>query len=313
MNAKMSERTSGGSGDAAVSFHDGRMLIGGRMVESVSGRWLDSHNPANLQPIGRVPMANLEDAALAFEAARVAQKEWAALDMSQRGKLLLAFCDRMQERAEEILAIEVADTGNTIGPMRNDLTNGLARLRYFVGLAYELKGHSVPSTAKNLHFTVREPYGVCARILAFNHPINFALSGIGAPLMAGNAIILKPSEQSPLSASIFGEVAAEVLPAGIVNVLTGGMEAGQALVAHPRIKRLSFVGSARTRHGHPARCGRKRNQAHLPGAWRQEPVHRVSGRTGRQGRRRRRQGHEFRLAGSVMRVNQPIACAREDL
>lgn len=228
------------------AFHDGRMLIGGRMVESASGRWLDSHNPANLEPIGRVPMADTADVAAAVEAALTAQKEWAAMDMNRRAALLLKFCDRLQERSDEILALEVADTGNTITLMRNDLANGLERLRYFVGIAYELKGQSVPSTAKNLHFTIREPYGVCARILAFNHPIYFALCGIGAPLMAGNAIILKPSEQSPLSASIFGEVAAEVLPAGIVSVVTGGQEAGEALVRHPRIKRLSFVGSART-------------------------------------------------------------------
>ena len=246
MNTRVENPAQHQPADAGRAFHDGRMLIGGRMVESVGGGWLESRNPANLELIGRVPMANAEDAALAVEAARVAQKEWAALDMAKRAALLLKFCDRLQERSDEILAIEVADTGNTITPMRNDLTNGLERLRYFVGLAYELKGQSVPSTAKNLHFTIREPYGVCARILAFNHPIYFALCGIGAPLMAGNAIILKPSEQSPLSASIFGEVAAEVLPAGIVNVLTGGLEAGEALVRHPKIKRLSFVGSART-------------------------------------------------------------------
>src|SRR5690606_32487332 len=151
--------------------------------------------PANLQLIGRVPAANAEDAALAVEAALKAQKDWAKLDMDQRAALLLKFCDKLKERSDEILAIEVADTGNTIMPMRKDIANGLERLKYFIGLAYELKGQSVPSTAKNLHFTVREPYGVCARILAFNHPIYFALCGIGAPLMAGNAIILKPSEQ----------------------------------------------------------------------------------------------------------------------
>jgi len=244
VNVTASSSNHAGSADAP--FHDGRMLIGGRMVESVGGQWLESRNPANLQLIGRVPAANAEDAALAVEAALKAQKDWAKLDMDQRAALLLKFCDKLKERSDEILAIEVADTGNTIMPMRKDIANGLERLKYFIGLAYELKGQSVPSTAKNLHFTVREPYGVCARILAFNHPIYFALCGIGAPLMAGNAIILKPSEQSPLSASIFGEVAAEVLPAGIVNVLTGGLEAGEALVRHPRIKRLSFVGSART-------------------------------------------------------------------
>lgn len=235
------------SGDTGSTvFVDGRMLINGTLVESLGGDWLESHNPADGVHIGRVPQANGADADLAVAGAVSAQRLWAGLSMAQRAEYLLTFCDRLEARADEILQVEVADTGNTIKPMRADLTNGLKRLKYFIGLAYELKGQSVPSTPQNIHFTIREPYGVCARILAFNHPIYFALCGIGAPLMAGNAIILKPSEQSPLSASIFGEVAAEVLPAGIVSVLTGGREAGEALARHPKIKRLSFVGSAAT-------------------------------------------------------------------
>jgi len=241
-------RLSAGAGVAADGgmFVDGRMLVGGRLVEAADGRWLESRNPADGSLIGRVPLAGAADADLAVNAARTAQRAWATLSMDERARYLNAFCDRLLERSDEILRVEVADTGNTIAPMRNDLKSGVERVRYFTGLGYELKGQSVPATAANLHFTVREPFGVAARILAFNHPIYFALCGIGAPLMAGNAIILKPSEQSPLSASIFAEVAAQVLPAGIVSVLTGGQEAGEALVRHPGIKRLSFIGSART-------------------------------------------------------------------
>src|SRR5262249_44350323 len=90
-----------------------------------------------------------------------------------------------------------------------------------------------------------EPYGVVGRILAFNHPINFAIVGMASPLMAGNAVILKPSEQSPLSASLLAEIASEVLPPGVLTILSGGADVGAALVRHPRVKRLSFVGSAR--------------------------------------------------------------------
>ena len=230
----------------ATGGFTGRMLIGGELVEAADGRWLESYNPADESYIGRVPMAGQVDMDRAVAAAEVAQPGWAALSMEERANYLLRLCDELEKRSDEILEIEVADTGNTIRPMRNDLTNGLQRLKYFIGLAYELKGHSIPSTAGNVHFSVREPYGVCGRILAFNHPIYFALCGIGAPMMAGNAIILKPSEQSPLSASIFGEVASEVLPAGSLGIVTGGAEAGEALVRHPRVKRLSFVGSAGT-------------------------------------------------------------------
>lgn len=244
-DAPAADAVNAGQGGAGLR-HDGLMLIGGKLVEAADGGWLESYNPASLDYIGRVPRAGVEDADRAVRAGIEAQVQWAALSVARRAEYLLTFCDRLAERSDEILRVEVADTGNTITPMRNDLANGLDRLKYFVGLAYELKGHSIPSTPENIHFTLREPYGVVGRILAFNHPIYFALCGIGAPMMAGNAVILKPSEQSPLSASIFAEVAAEVLPAGILGVLTGGFEAGEALVRHPGIKRLSFVGSART-------------------------------------------------------------------
>ena len=130
--------------------------------------------------------------------------------------------------------------------MRSDIVGGVERLRYFAGLGYELQGKSIPATAGNIHFTVREPYGVVGRILAFNHPINFAIVGMASPLMAGNTVILKPSEQSPLSASLLAEIASEILPPGVLTILSGGADVGAALVRHPRVKRLSFVGSART-------------------------------------------------------------------
>jgi len=225
----------------------GLMLIGGELVEAAEGGWLACHNPANEAYIGKVPLATRADVDRAVAAAELAQPGWAALSVAQRADLLLRLADALAERSDEILRVEVADTGNTISPMRADLANGLQRLKYFVGLGYELKGHSIPATPDNIHFTLREPYGVVGRILAFNHPIYFALCGMGAPMMAGNTLVLKPSEQSPLSASILGEIASEILPPGTLNILSGtGAEAGEALVRHPRIKRLSFIGSART-------------------------------------------------------------------
>ena len=227
--------------------HTGLMLIGGELVESLDGGWLDSLNPATEAYIGKVPRATAADVDRAVAAAERAQPGWAALSVAQRGKYLLDLADALAAQSARILRVEVADTGNTISPMRNDLANGIDRLKFFVGLGYELKGHSIPATAENIHFTLREPYGVVGRILAFNHPINMAVAGMAAPLMAGNAVILKPSEQSPLSASILAEIARDVLPPGVLGILSGlGAEVGDALVRHPRVKRLSFVGSART-------------------------------------------------------------------
>jgi acyl-CoA reductase-like NAD-dependent aldehyde dehydrogenase len=224
----------------------GRMLIGGKLVESSVGGWIECLNPANEEYIGKVPRGTAKDVDLAVELAEQAQVKWAALSVAQRSDYLMRLGDAIMKRADELLYVEVADTGNPITPMRNDISGGVERLRYFAGLGYELQGKSIPATPSNLHFTIREPYGVVGRILAFNHPINFAIVGMASPLMAGNAVILKPSEQSPLSASILAEIASEILPPGVLTMLSGDAEAGNALVRHPRVKRLSFVGSART-------------------------------------------------------------------
>ena len=225
----------------------GLMLIDGKMVESADSGWLECHNPATDEHIGRVPRGSKRDVEIAVAAAERAQPSWAKLSVAQRAGFLHKLADAIAQRADDILRVEVADTGNPIAYMRGDISGGLERLRYFAGLGYELKGETIPATAENIHLTMREPYGVVGRILAFNHPINFAIVGLASPLMAGNAVILKPAEQSPLSASLLGEIAVEVLPPGILNILSGiGGEVGDALVRHPRVKRLSFVGSART-------------------------------------------------------------------
>jgi len=241
---------SGTQTSARTSRHlpyDGRMLIGGQLVESSDGTWLQSTDPASEEVIGRVPDATPQDVETAVAAAEAAQPGWQALSIAERADCLNRLTEALLKRSEEVLEVEVADTGNTITPMRKDLTSGIARIRYFIGIAYEQKGHSIPASPQGIHFTVREPYGVVARIIAFNHPIYFALCGIGAPLMAGNTMLIKPSEQSPISASILGEIAAEVLPPGVLNILTGaGPKVGEAIARHPRIKRLSFVGSAAT-------------------------------------------------------------------
>ena len=224
----------------------GRMLIGGELVESADGGWIDCLNPANEDYIGKVPLGTARDVARAVDLAEDAQVKWAALSVARRSEYLMQLGDAIMKRADELLHVEVADTGNPITPMRNDISGGVERLRYYAGLGYELQGSSIPATPDNIHFTIREPYGVVGRILAFNHPINFAIVGMASPLMAGNAVVLKPSEQSPLSASILAEIASEILPPGVLTMLSGNADVGNALVRHPRVKRLSFVGSART-------------------------------------------------------------------
>jgi acyl-CoA reductase-like NAD-dependent aldehyde dehydrogenase len=118
-------------------------------------------------------------------------------------------------------------------------------LRYYAGLGLELKGETIPAP-NNIHFTLREPYGVVGRIIPFNHPLQFAASKMAAPLMAANAVVMKPSEQSPLTATVLSEICAELFPPGVVNILTGFADAGIALTKHPKVRRLALIGSAQT-------------------------------------------------------------------
>jgi betaine-aldehyde dehydrogenase len=225
-------------------YMTGLMLIGGELVESRDGQWLESTNPADESPLGRVPQGSAADMAAAVDAAAAAQPAWAALSMAQRAAYIHKLGDAILGRAEEIAKLESLDTGNTIGPMRRDVNTAVERMRFAAGLAYELKGETIPSTPGNIHLTIRQPYGVIGRIIPFNHPIGFAASRIAPAIISGNTIVVKPSEQSPLSASILGEICRQVLPPGVVNIVTGGRETGEALVRHPRVKRIAFIGQA---------------------------------------------------------------------
>src|SRR5262249_20080323 len=199
----------------------GMMLIGGDLVPSESGQWLESVNPANEETLGHVPQATAVDVNRAVEAAEAAAPAWAALDGKERAKLVKKLAQKLRDKADEILRIEVIDTGNTITKMRADVASAGDTLDYYAGFATEIKGETIPASAKNLHFTMREPYGVVGRIIPFNHPIKFAANALAAPLMAGNAVVLKPPETSPLSATMLAELCREVLPAGVVNIVTG--------------------------------------------------------------------------------------------
>src|SRR3954453_4596616 len=225
----------------------GQMLIGGEMVAGESNNWIESVNPANEERLGEVGAGDPADVNRAVAAAEKAQPAWAALDIKERGKYLLKMAKRIRERGEELLHTEVLDTGNTIAKMKGDIEQAAEQLEWYTGLAIEMKGETVPASSKNLHITVREPYGVVARIVPFNHPLSFAARGLAGPLIAGNTAIIKPPETSSLSATLLGEICKEVLPPGVANIVSGnGMPAGEAIVKHPRIKRIAFTGSVPT-------------------------------------------------------------------
>jgi acyl-CoA reductase-like NAD-dependent aldehyde dehydrogenase len=226
------------------------MLIDGALTEGEGGAaddWIDSHSPATLEPLGRVPNATAGDVDRAVRACAGAQRDWAALSVWARAAALRGLAAAIRTRGSEILEIEAHDTGNTLAKLQADVQIAAGYLEYFAGLGSELKGETVPATASGLHLTLREPYGVVARIVPFNHPFMFAAAHLAAPLMAGNGVVIKTPETSPLSGSILGELCRDHLPQGLVNIVHGRIaSAGDALVRHPLIRRIGFTGSVPT-------------------------------------------------------------------
>lgn len=229
------------------TFGDRLMLINGEMVASEGGEWVTTLNPANEQPIGRVPAATAADVRAAVAAAKAAQPAWAAKSIFERGALLRALAAKFRARADDVLTMEATDTGNTIAKLGADVQIAAAYLEYFAGLATEMKGDTVPASPGNIHFSLREPFGVVARIVPFNHPFMFAGAHLASPLTAGNTVVIKTPETSPLTGSLLAECCREVLPPGVVNIISGfGLPAGDALVRHPDIHRIGFTGSVPT-------------------------------------------------------------------
>lgn len=228
-------------------FGDRLMYIGGQFVPSRGEQWIESVNPGTEEVHGRVPAGNAEDIDAAVQAAEAAQPGWAELSIWERRDLLRKLSAGMRARAAEVLPLEAADTGNTIASLGRDVEVAANYIDLFSGFGTEMKGDSVPASKDGLHFSIREPYGVVARIVPFNHPFLFAGAHLAAPLMAGNTVIIKTPETSPLSGSVMGEICNAILPPGVVNIVHGlGLPAGDALVRHPKILRIGFTGSVQT-------------------------------------------------------------------
>jgi acyl-CoA reductase-like NAD-dependent aldehyde dehydrogenase len=225
----------------------GRLLIDGELTEGRDARWDDCINPADETICGRAAVATRDDVKRAVDAAERAWPAWNARGVADRSELMRSFADRLMERADELARIEVRDSGNTLKPTLHAMDEILKTVRYYAGIAYSLTGETIPATTRHLHMTVQEPYGVVGRIAAFNHPALFSVARTAAALMAGNAVVVKPPETSPLSVLVLGEVAREMLPPGVFNIVHGsGAEVGDALVRHPDVKRLALIGSVTT-------------------------------------------------------------------
>jgi acyl-CoA reductase-like NAD-dependent aldehyde dehydrogenase len=222
-------------------------LIGGQRHLGSGGDPIESVNPATGEVIARFTRCGTNDVRLAVDAAQHAFPAWAAQPPLARAAALLRLADVVERRAEELAAIDTADNGSPIREMRNDVRIATSQVRYFAGLALMARGETIPVAHDRLDFTLRQPFGVVARIIPFNHPLMFAVAKIAAPLVAGNTIVLKPSEFTSLSVLALVDDLIEIFPPGVVNVVTGmGHDVGDALVADPRVRRIAFIGGSET-------------------------------------------------------------------
>ena len=220
-----------------------RMLIDGELCDAADAAMLDTINPANGQVIKQCPDASGEDLDRAVRSAQSAQPEWASRTLGDRQRCLGEVAEILRQYSAELGALDSLENGNVYSHMRHDAEGGAFMVDYFCGIANELKGEST-QVDNSLHYTRLEPYGVVAKLLPFNHPIQSLGSGIAAPLLTGNTVILKPSPHTALSALRFGELVKDVVPRGVINVVSGSnSRAAQGLMEHPGIPRMSVTGS----------------------------------------------------------------------
>ncbi|MCG7405666.1 MULTISPECIES: betaine-aldehyde dehydrogenase [Caballeronia] len=239
------------------AFGEQRLYIGGEYVDATSGETFDTLDPATGETLARVQRASQADIDRAVKSAREGQREWAAMTAMQRSRILRRAVDLLRARNDELAAIETRDTGKPIAETRAvDIVTGADVIEYYAGLATAIEGEQIPLRESSFVYTRREPIGVCAGIGAWNYPIQIACWKSAPALAAGNAMIFKPSEITPLTASKLAEIYTEAgVPAGVFNVVHGDGRVGAMLAEHAGIEKISFTGGVETGKKVMARAG----------------------------------------------------------
>jgi betaine-aldehyde dehydrogenase len=223
-------------------------FIGGEYVEASAERVEPVHNPATGEVIAREPMSSAQDVERAVRAAQQAFPAWSTATPAERSLALLRIADALEGHAEELVELETDNAGKPIEAMRNDeIPFMVDNLRFFAGAARCLEGRSAGEYTSGYTSVIRrEPIGVIGQVTPWNYPLMMAIWKIAPALAAGNTIVLKPAETTPLTTLKLAEYASEHLPAGALNVITGAGETGQALVTHPEVQMVSLTGSVET-------------------------------------------------------------------
>lgn len=224
------------------------LYIHGRYQDATSGETFETLNPATGEVLAEVQQAALADVDAAVESAKQGFKVWSAMSGMERGRILNKAVALLRERNDELAMLEVLDTGKPLQEANCvDIVTGADVIEYYAGLAASLHGEQQDLGGTNFFYSRREPLGVCAGIGAWNYPIQIAMWKSGPALAAGNALIFKPSEETPLSVMKLAEIFTEAgMPDGVFNVVQGDYRVGQALSRHPEIAKVSFTGECGT-------------------------------------------------------------------
>lgn len=234
--------------DIAERVKTYQQFIGGAWVDAASGETLDVINPANAQIIAKVPKSASEDVDRAVDAAEAAFATFRKTTPQDRSLMLLRIADLIESRADEFGRLESANAGKPVGAAIDEMAVCADLFRFFAGAARVMDGLAANEfVAGHTSIIRRDPIGVVASIAPWNYPLYMASWKLGPALATGNTVVLKPSVRTPLTALAFGEILGEVLPAGVVNVLSGaGGDIGDALVGHPKVRMVSITGDTAT-------------------------------------------------------------------
>lgn len=227
-----------------------KLLIDGQWVDPVDGKSFETYNPATGEVIAVVAEGNAKDIDKAVQAARRALESgpWSRMDAADRGRLLFKLADLVEREKEQLAQLESLNCGKTITDSRADLEGVINTLRYYAGWADKIEGKTVPVRGNFLSYTLRQPVGVVGQIIPWNFPLLMLAWKWGPALACGNTVVMKPAEQTPLTALRMGELAMEAgFPPGVINLVNGfGETAGDALVVHPDVDKIAFTGHVDT-------------------------------------------------------------------
>ncbi|MCI0377116.1 MAG: aldehyde dehydrogenase family protein [Gemmataceae bacterium] len=234
----------------APKVRDQQLFIGGKWADSASGKSFPTINPATGDTLCQVAEADATDVDRAVQTARKALESgpWPQMDAADRGRLLLRLADQVEKHARDLAALESLNCGKTLADSFGDMQGVANTLRYYGGWADKVEGRTIPVRGNFLSYTLRQPVGVVGQIIPWNFPLLMLAWKWGPALACGNTVVLKPAEQTPLTALRVAELAHECgFPDGVINVINGfGEITGAALVAHPGVDKIAFTGHVET-------------------------------------------------------------------